>query len=731
MPRRLINRGLGGLRAGQGRPLAGAIALLLAGALALPGDGPVPTLRLDLFDTYQSLLPRTRRSGPVQIIAIDEAALKAYGQWPWPRTRLADLITDAAAQRPLAIGLDIMMPEADMTSPEALAARVVSPALSMELLALPANDALLAAAMRRAPVVLGAAGFNHPAPSTSAALRVWPLREQGGAALNHVRRYPQALASLSLMQAAASGQGLLSADLEKGIVRRAPLVAAIGDSLLPSLAMELLRVATGAEALEVTLDAHGVAAVSVGDLHVPTLSDGSVWVNFSAPAPARYVSALDLMEGRLEPGALENKIVIVALTGLGLMDYKTNARGDFLPGVDVHAQLIESFFDGSFLRRPDWMRWAELACFGVLALALIAAMPRLRLAWSLMLAAGMCAGVGGAGAALFMRGWLFDAAAVLAALTAVGLSLLASMLAAAVRARKRSDRALQLARESAAKAAGELGAAHRIQMASLPVAASAFPGELRFSLDALLEPAREVGGDLYDFFMLDRDRVFFMIGDVSGKGLPASLFMVVAKALSKSIALRGAADMAVFMKHANRELVRENPEMLFVTSVAGILDASSGEVLLCNAGHDAPRRLRVDGGVERLQAADGPPLCVMDDFDYPVQRYLLQAGECLCLSTDGITEAMDAHGQLYGNERLDLLLASQARLPGAADGQFRTGAIAAPAVDEALGAAGASIPSAVVSAVREDVRRHVGAAAPSDDLTLLVLRWNGASAEKA
>jgi len=698
MLRRLQSHGMGGLRAGQGRPLALAVMALLALVLAMPGDGPLRPLRLAFFDRYQIWLPRVREHGPVQVIAIDEASLKEYGQWPWPRTQFAELIERIASYQPLAIGLDILFPEADMTSPEALATRLPPGPLRDELARLPPNDEVLASAMRRAPIVLGAAGFKFATATTSDSLRSWPVRVPDGAVLPVVA-FPQALASMPMLQAAAKGQGFLSAELEKGVVRRTPLVSALRDTLVPSLSMELLRVASGARSIEVAADKDGIHTVSVGDLHVPTLPDGSVWVNFSALAPDRYLSAVDLMHGRLDPAALQDKVIIIAQTGLGLMDYKTNVRGDLAPGVDVHAQLIESFLDGAFLQRPDWMRWAEVGSFVGASLLLIWAAPRRGLRVAAPLAAVLSLAVFGSGALLFKRaGLLFDAATVFCAMAVVCFSLLASMQAAAVRARKRSERALQLEREAAAKTAGELDAAHRIQMATLPKPEQAFPGERRFALDALLEPAREVGGDLYDFFMLDKDRAYFMIGDVSGKGLPASLFMVVAKALSKSIALRGGADMAAIMNAANVELVRENPEMLFVTSVAGILDVTSGAVALCNAGHDAPRRVGRDGKVERLQPADGPPLCVMDDFEYPVQRYQLRPGDCLCLSTDGITEAMNEAGELYGNERLDQLLAR---------------------ID-----AGAT-PAAILHAVREDVRAHVGKAEPSDDLTLLVLRWNG------
>ncbi|MFA9218028.1 MAG: CHASE2 domain-containing protein [Sphingomonadaceae bacterium] len=692
-----------GLFAAQGRVLALLIALALSALLLLPADGPLPAVRLAQFDAYQRWLPRQPERALVYIIDIDDASLKEFGQWPWPRDRLAQLIDALAAQQPLAIGLDVLMPESDQTSPEQLAARLPDGPLRQQLQALPVHDEVLAAAMRRAPVVLGAAGLKYVTSATSDSLRVWPVRGPDPATLP-LQRFPQVLASLPLLQGAARGQGLLNFEQENGIVRRVPMLSMVHDTLVPSLALELLRVALKERRHGYGANPAGMQSVSTGPLQLPTEPDASVWVHFSAPVAQRYVSAQQILHGKVAPDAFRDTIVIVAMTGLGLSDYKTNARGDYLPGVDTHAQLIESFIDGSWLQRPRWMAVAEGCSALCASLLLIWAAPLLRLRAAALLAGALGAATLGTGAALFARaGWLYDAASVLCVLAAVSLSLLASMLVAAVQQRQRSERELQLARESAARTAGELNAARRIQMASLPQPGTAFPGEQRFSLDALLEPAREVGGDLYDFFMLDQDRVFFLIGDVSGKGLPASLFMVVAKALSKSIALRGEAGMAAIMYAANQELLRENPEMLFVTSVAGILDASDGSIVLCNAGHDAPRRVLTDGRIERLQSADGPPLCVLEDFDYPVQRYQLAPGECLCLTTDGITEAMNLAGDLYGNARLDQLLAALA-----------------------AGAAPLS-PTAIVQAVRDDVRVHVGAAEASDDLTLLVLRWDGAA----
>src|SRR5262249_47626574 len=136
---------------------------------------------------------------------------------------------------------------------------------------------------------------------------------------------------------------------------------------------------------------------------------------------------------------------------------------------------------------------------------------------------------------------------------------------------------------------GELSVARRIQLGTLPKPAQVLAGETRVSLDVVLEPAREVGGDLYDFFMLDRDHLFFLLGDVSDKGLPSSLFMAVSKSLYKSTALRrGAGAVATMMQEANAEISRDNPEAFFVTVFAAVLNVETGVLEYCSAGHDLP-----------------------------------------------------------------------------------------------------------------------------------------------
>lgn len=730
-------------RAKKGRPVSFVLLIVLGVLLAFPEQQPFKSARLALFDEYQSLFPRQSHSQPVVIVEIDEEALSALGQWPWPRNYFAALIDAIAALKPAAIGLDIIMPEADHASPQAVAeSRTDLPeAVRKALAGAASNDHLLASSLAEAPIVLGAAGFSLNVSSTQDVLHTNAVQLRGDKTPLKLNSYPYVLSSLPEFQAVARGQALLSSNPENGILRRAAELSNINGTIVPGLALEMMRVAHEVPNISVDLGSHGVKTVNIGSLTIPMQGNGEAWVHYDSPSRQRYISAVRLLKNEIPAERIQGKMVLVGLTGLGLQDVITTPLGDLRPGVEVHAQLIESFEEGHFLTRPWWMHWAELFVLFGGGLLLIWLVPhdqfrknfrqsgpsqiarrnmaqtsvaghaiRERRKWdrsegikpqfTVMVIIFLLVVFFGTGIVLFNRaGLLFDAVSPFLVLNIVFGSLLFSVFIEAGQQRKSAELALQNQRLKAAQLAGELDAARRIQLGTLPVAATSFPGETRFEIDAMLEPARQVGGDLYDFFMMDSRHLFFVIGDVSGKGLPASLFMVVTKALAKSAALRKNDGIGAIVNLANLEMARENPEMLFVTVVAGILDLDNGVLEMVNAGHDAPWCIGKTGNIESLNGDGGPPLCVLDDFDYPVQSRQLAEGDTLLLLTDGITEAMNANKELYGMERVTAVLARSL-----ADRH----------------------PRARVAALREDVRQFVGETEASDDLTLLVIRWLGA-----
>jgi sigma-B regulation protein RsbU (phosphoserine phosphatase) len=228
--------------------------------------------------------------------------------------------------------------------------------------------------------------------------------------------------------------------------------------------------------------------------------------------------------------------------------------------------------------------------------------------------------------------------------------------------RKQAEEALEEAYEvikhQKERMEGELNVAHEIQMSMLPLTFPPFPQRHELAVFATLEPAREVGGDFYDFFFIDEGRFCFCVGDVSGKGVPAALFMAVTKTLVKS---RAANDFspASILTHVNDELGRENDSCMFVTLFMGILDVRTGALAYTNAGHNPPYLLPRDGTAVRLDRCHGPVIGAMEGMVYQEDKITVSPGDLLFLYTDGVTEAMDVKQQLYSEERLAALLSSR------------------------------------------------------------------------
>jgi adenylate cyclase len=668
-------------------------------ALLVPGLPIRDDLRLFGFDAYQRLWPRQPRSAPAVIVEVDEASLAVHGQWPWPRSLVARLVERILAGAPAVVGLDIVMPEADRVSPQQLAPLVAErdPELASRLSHLPGYDAVLAGVIAGGRVVLGVAGLPDASPAPGPPARRTPVRAYGGDPGPFVLSFPAGLRSIPEIHDAAQGHGLLNPDADGSVVRRMPVVASVEGALIPGLGVEMIRVAGGLPALGVLVDGGGVRAVTVGDLQVRTRPDGTVWVPFGLHSRARFVSAADVLAGRVEPDRFTRRLVLLGVTALGLGDHHAAPVAPRMPGVEIHAQLLEGIFDGVLLDRPGWAPGLEAGLLAAGALALILAVPAWPVGGGLVLA-GAAVAILATGAGLFLRlGLLIDVLSPAFGLAGVFTVMLGAGLAEADSQRRALRREVAREREAAARMAGELEAARRIQMSSLPDPATALAGEARVSVYASMEPARIVGGDLYDFFMLDSDRLFLMIGDVAGKGLPGSLFMAVSKALCKSTALRLHGDLQTTIREADRELSRDNGEALFVTVLAGVLDLRTGQFRYVNAGHEIP--LVLGGGApRRLTGGAGPPLCVVEGFDYEEASAPLATGEALCLVTDGLTEAEDPTGELYGRRRLERVLAG-------------------------LGPAGSA--AEVGQAVRADVERFAAGVEPSDDRALVVIRWVG------
>jgi len=337
--------------------IVGSVCLFLWDPIALQ------LIRNGTFDQFQRLKPRIYQDTPVRIIDIDNESLRRLGQWPWPRTRIAQLLSRMETAKPAAIAIDIIFVEKDRTSPLAMLDIWQIPAEKRAWLSyLPDHDQVLADTLARSRVALGFAlsrKLDRPAALDIKAHYI----QHGESALAYLESYPGVISSLSILEAAAAGNGALTfkEDID-GVIRKVPLLLRHNDVLVPSLVAETLRLLNKQSNYVVASRSggRGVANVGIGHLRVPTTADGEIWLHYSQPDQRRYLSAWRVLNGDIDPAQLRDKILLVGASAQGLMDLRFSPLGGIIPGIEIHAQALEQIVGNQFLSRPDWADSLEL-----------------------------------------------------------------------------------------------------------------------------------------------------------------------------------------------------------------------------------------------------------------------------------------------------------------------------------------------------------------------------------
>jgi adenylate cyclase len=359
-------------RFGFARALCVGLLLLLA-SLRVVDPPLLEELRVRTFDIFQVIQPREVSERPVVIVDIDEKSLKTLGQWPWPRTRVADLITRLTELGAAAIGFDIVFAEPDRLSPglAADAFRNLDEETRQKLRALPSNDQVLADAIRQSRVVLGGSGMPVATPQTDAPPQIG-LAALGANPAPFLLNFPGILRNVPVLEKAAAGRGLFTIRPERdGIVRRTPLAMVAQGTVIPSLSFEMLRVATGSSTVLIKTDAAGIQSVAIPGFVVPTDRNGQLWIHFARHDQAIYVSAVDVLDKQVAPEKINGKLVLVGTSAVGLLDAKTTPIDPLLPGVEIHAQMLESVLAQSVLSQPNYAIGAELLAAIVIGAVII------------------------------------------------------------------------------------------------------------------------------------------------------------------------------------------------------------------------------------------------------------------------------------------------------------------------------------------------------------------------
>jgi serine phosphatase RsbU (regulator of sigma subunit)/CHASE2 domain-containing sensor protein len=678
--------------------LYGILFSLLFFGVAAYRPALLTTLDNKIYDVMHGSLAGYGAPLPL-IVDIDEKSLAEFGQWPWPRYHIAHLLKKLAAAGAASIGIDILFAEADRTSLKEVQ-RDLHEGLGIELNLegipdrLHDNDALLAEVLARGPYVMGykflASGDGKflPGPIPVDIIILHDSANPGATA--GLAGGKGIVAPLPVFAKVIRRSGFVNVRPDDdGIIRRIPLLMRFGDRIYPSLALAAVMQAVNAQKVFLKVSSLGTESLRVNNTFIPVDVFGNLLIRYRGKRKSfEYISAADLLNDRIDTKRIAGRVVFVGATAIGLKDTYATPLDSLYPGVEIHASVADNILHSVFFSRPAWAKAAELLatlCVGVLVSFVLAwARPMVCLAFSVC---GIFILWFGGLEILKMENVFLSPTYPLISLgaTFVFLSLL--------RFRLSEKQTLQITKEME-RIDIELNLAREIQMGILPKVFPAFPEHDEFDIFADLIPAKAVGGDLYDFFFIDKDHLCFTLGDVADKGVPAALFMVITRTLVKNSA-QFSPSPADMMSKINRVLCLDNPKTMFVTLIIGILNVHTGEVLYASGGHNRPILIRHAGKVQYMKDVSGPALGVLPEAAYKKISLTLGADDAIFLYTDGVTEAMNEKGEFFRDKRL---------------------------LEEIKAFQHASVKEMIVGILQE-VRKHTGSRPQSDDIAMMMIRY--------
>ena len=634
------------------------------------------------------------------IVDIDEKSLTEFGQWPWPRYYIAHLLEKIVAANAASVGLDIILAEPDRSSLKEVQ-RDLRKGLGFDLNLegipdrLHDNDAVLADVLAGGPYVIGykfLASGDDNLPPGPLPLDVVILQDAGSPeATVNLASGTGVVAPLPVFAEAVRHSGFVNVRPDDdSVIRRIPLLMRFHDQIYPSLALASVMQALKAERVFLKVSDLGVEWLRLNETVIPVDASGNLLIRYRGKSKSfEYISAADLLNDRIDRENIAGRVVFVGTSAAGLKDTYTTPLDPLYPGVEIHAIVADNILNGVFLKRPAWAHGAELLatlCIGVL-FSIILSMSR---PWGSLLFLGLSTALLWFGGLWILQNENVFLSPLYPFVTIGGVFSFLSLLKFRLAEKQVFQRTREIERFES-----ELNLAREIQMGILPKTFPPFPEHDEFDVFADLIPAREVGGDLYDFFFIDEDNLCFTLGDVADKGVPASLFMVITMTLVKNSAqyYPSPSDM---MRRINKILCADNPTVMFVTLIIGILNVRTGEVRYANGGHNPPIFIRRAEGVYYKRDLSGPVVGAIPEIPYKEISVTLGPDDSIFLYTDGVTEAMNEEGSLFSSEQLLE--------------EFK--ALQHEPVKE------------VIAGILQKVRKHAGSVPQSDDIAMMMIRYN-------
>ena len=599
------------------------------------------------FDVYQKVFTLEKKDTNVVIIDIDEDSLGKFGQFPWSRSVFAKILDQLNTSNPKAIGFDIFFAEKDKQSPEEIIKSYnLIPSDMVDLQKLKSHDELFAEKLKESKSIIAVLGSNVPSHSNYDRKAKAKFLSKGGDPKQFTYSYPYSIGSLESLEENVKGLGSISfLDQSDGIIRSLPLLVRFNEKLYPTMGLEMVRVGSKQKNIYVELNEVGIKRISARPHKIKSDPNGIIWIKYKKSLKEQFISASKVYDGEFKKDFFENKYVLIGASAQGLFDLVKTPLGVTIPGVEVHANVIENILDQSYLLRNPNTYIFELLFSIIVALITFVLSQKIKPKYSLSIFFGNILAIIIIGFSIYkFRSELVDISYPIFIVT---LTFLTGLYFRFIEENKLALANLQ--KEAKLLKERELAAG---------VQKSLFPDISKFEnfIYAKNVPARDVSGDYFDVVRSTPEEYFFTLADVSGKGIKAGMYMAKASSIFRTLTnLKYPIEKVVF--GVNNELVEAKFKGMFVTAVFGKLNIKTGELVFINAGHESILTFDQNKNYEYIKS-EMPPIGIVKYFTESMVKSntINMKDKTLVVYTDGVTEGYLKNGEELGAEGVQKII---------------------------------------------------------------------------
>ena len=599
------------------------------------------------FDLYQKAFTLEKKDTDVIIIDIDEDSLGKFGQFPWSRSVFAKILDQLNTSNPKAIGFDIFFAEKDKQSPEEIIKSYnLIPSDMINLQKLKSHDEVFAEKLKESKSIIAVLGSNVPSHSNYDRKAKAKFLSKGGDPKQFTYSYPYSIGSLESLEENVKGLGSISfLDQSDGIIRSLPLLVRFNEKLYPTMGLEMVRVGSKQKNIYVELNEVGIKRISARPHKIKSDPNGIIWIKYKKSLKEQFISASKVYDGEFKKDFFENKYVLIGASAQGLFDLVKTPLGITIPGVEVHANVIENILDQSYLLRNPNTYIFELLFSIIVALITFVLSQKIKPKYSLSIFFGNILAIIIIGFSIYkFRSELVDISYPIFIVT---LTFLTGLYFRFIEENKLALANLQ--KEAKLLKERELAAG---------VQKSLFPDISKFEnfIYAKNVPARDVSGDYFDVVRSTPEEYFFTLADVSGKGIKAGMYMAKASSIFRTLTnLKYPIEKVVF--GVNNELVEAKFKGMFVTAVFGKLNIKTGELVFINAGHESILTFDQNKNYEYIKS-EMPPIGIVKYFTESMVKSntINMKDKTFVVYTDGVTEGYLKNGEELGAEGVQKII---------------------------------------------------------------------------